>query len=125
MLSNLLLIPEIESNFKPIILLCLEYSGLYSKNLGSKLQNIDFLSATNNYDFMSLTEIGNYSDLEIAGYKSFVQGSTPNQSRKGGRNSEGIVLFYKKNSINIFQSRKQLQILYGLKLRNVFFFLIR
>ena len=71
---------------------------------------------------MSLTEIGNYSDLEIAGYKSFVQGSTPNQSRKGGRNSEGIVLFYKKNSINIFQSRKQLQILYGLKLRNVFFF---
>ena len=33
--------------------------------------------------------------MEIAGYKSFVQCSTPNQSRKGGRNSGGIALFYK------------------------------
>ena len=72
----------------------MEY-GLGKKNLGSKLQNIDFLSATNNYDFILLTEIGDHSDLEIAGYKSFVQGSTPNQSRKGGRSSGGIVLFYK------------------------------
>ena len=53
------------------------------------------MSVTNNYDFLLLTEIGNCSDLEIAGYKSFVQGSTPNQSRKGGRNSGGIAFFYK------------------------------
>ena len=44
-----------------------------------------------------LMEIGNCSDLEIAGYKSFVQCSTPNQSRKGGRNCGGIALFYKNN----------------------------
>ena len=33
--------------------------------------------------------------MEIAGYKSFLQCSTPNQSRKGGQNSGGIALFYK------------------------------
>ena len=70
-------------------------NGLSSKYLGNKLQSIDFLSVIDNSDFIVLTEIGNCSDLEIAGYKSFVQCSTPNQSRKGGRNSGGIALFYK------------------------------
>ena len=95
-------------------------NGLYSKNVGSKFQIIDFLSATNNYDFILLTEFGDQSDLEIAGYKSFVQGSTPNQ--KGGRNSGGIVLFY-KNKFHTHistKSRKQLQILCRLKPRKVF-----
>ena len=53
------------------------------------------MSVIDNSDFIVLTEIGNCSDLEIVGYKSFVQCSTPNQSRKGGRNSGGIALFYK------------------------------
>jgi len=44
-----------------------------------------------------LTEIWNCRDFEIAGYKSFVQCPTPNQSKKGGRHSGGIALFYKSN----------------------------
>ena len=52
------------------------------------------MSVINISDFIILTEIDNSSDLEIAGYKSFVKCSTPNQSRKGGRNSGGIALFY-------------------------------
>ena len=53
------------------------------------------MSVIDNSDFIILTEIGSCTDLEITGYKSFVQFSTPNQSRKGGRNSGGIALFYK------------------------------
>ena len=70
-------------------------NGLSSKCLGNKLQNPDLLTVIDNCDFILLTEIGNCTDLEITGYKSFVQCSTPNQSRKGGRNSRGIALFYK------------------------------
>ena len=70
-------------------------NGLSSKCLGNKLQNLDFLNVIDNCDFILLTEIGNCTDLEITGYKSFVQCSTPNQSRKGGRKSGGIALLYK------------------------------
>ena len=70
-------------------------NGLSSKCIGSKLQNPDFLNVIDNCDFILLTEIGNCTDLEITGYKSFVQCSTPNQSRKGGRNSGGIALLFK------------------------------
>ena len=55
------------------------------------------MSVVDHSDFIILTEIGNCSDLEIAGYKYFVQCSTPNKSRKGGRNSGGRALFYKNN----------------------------
>ena len=44
-----------------------------------------------------LTEIWNCRDFDISGYKSFVQGPIPNQSRKGGRYSGGIALLYKSN----------------------------
>ena len=70
-------------------------NGLSSKCLRNKLQNPDFLNVIDNCDFILLTEIGNCTDLEMTGYTSFVQCSTPNQSRKGGRNSGGIALLYK------------------------------
>ena len=44
-----------------------------------------------------LTEIWNCRNFDKSGYKSFVQGPIPNQSRKGGRYSGGIALLYKSN----------------------------
>ena len=73
----------------------LNINGLSSKCLGNKLQNLDFFNVIDNCDFILLTEIGHCTDLEITGYKSFVECSTPNQSIKGGRNSGEIALLYK------------------------------
>ena len=78
--------------FKQLVLLCLEYQRTIFQ---IPWKQVTKLSVIDNSDFIVLTEIGNCSDLEIVGYKSFVQCSTPNQSRKGGRNSGGIALFYK------------------------------
>ena len=59
--------PDISSNLS---FCAWNINGLSSKYLGNKLQSIDFLSVVDNSDFIVLTEIGNCSDLEIAGYKS-------------------------------------------------------
>ena len=94
-------------------------NGLSSKCIGSKLQNPDFLNVIDNCDFILLTEIGNCTDLEITGYKSFVQCSTPNQSRKGGRNSGGIALLFKNKLDKNILSKNQRKIMFGLQSRKI------
>ena len=54
----------------------------YLPNAVTKLQNPDFLNVIDNCDFILLSEIGNCTDLEITGYKSFVQCSTPTNREK-------------------------------------------
>ena len=91
-------------------------NGLSSKCIGSKLQNPDFFNVIDNCDFILLTKIGNCTDLEITGYKSFVQCFTPNQSRKGGRNSGGIALLFKNEldkNILIKKSNAKLCLVYN------------
>ena len=68
-------------------------NGLFSKSLGNKLKNSEFLSIINGFDFIILTETWNCSDVEVVGYRSFIQDATI--SKNGGRNSGGIVLLYK------------------------------
>ena len=95
-------------------------NGLSSKYLGNKLHNTDFLSVINNFDFILLTEIGNCSNLEIAGYKSFFQCPTPNQSGRGGRNSGGIALFYKNKFHKNISITKTTQHFIWFKIENRF-----
>ena len=68
-------------------------NGLSSKSLGVKLHNIDFLSMINNLDFIFLSETWNGTDIEVAGYRSVVQGASKLRTR--GRNSGGLALLYK------------------------------
>ena len=70
----------------------MEYQWLFSKSLGNKLKNSEFLSMINGFDFIILTETWKCSDVEVAGYRSFIQDATI--SKNGGRNSGGIVLLY-------------------------------
>ena len=58
--------------------------------------------------------------MEIAGYKSFVQCSTPSQSRKGGRNSGGIALFYKNKLQKNISITKTTQNVLWLKIKKSF-----
>ena len=75
-------------------------NGISSKSLGDKLQNSDFLSNINNYDFVILTEIWNCSKFEISGFKNFTTHS--NQKTTSGRQSGGITLLFKDKFKNDF-----------------------
>ena len=67
---------------------------LFSKSLGDKSQHSEFLNVINNFDFVILWETWPRSNVvEVRGFRSVTQDAT--QSRKGGRDSEGIVLLYK------------------------------
>ena len=76
-------------------------NGLSSKSIGDKWQNIDFLNMSNNFDFIILSETWKCTDVEISGYRSVIQDAI--NSKKGGRNSGGIVLLY-KNALHDWMS---------------------
>ena len=68
-------------------------NGLSSKSLGGKSQHSEFLDVINNFDFVILCETWTRSNVvEVRGFRSVTQDAT--QSRKGGRDSRGIVLLY-------------------------------
>ena len=75
----------------------MEYKWLSSKSAGDKLQHSEFLEVVKDFDFVILSETWKHSNVEVSGYRSVIQDAT--KSRKGGRNSGGIVLLYK----NAFQ----------------------
>ena len=60
-------------------------NGLSSKSLGDKLQNVDFLSMINNFDFIFLSETWNRTDIELAGYRSV---KVPQNHEKEGATQE-------------------------------------
>ena len=69
-------------------------NGLSSKSLRDKSQHNEFLDVINNFDFVILWETWPRSNVvEVRGVRSVTQEAT--QSRKGGRDSDGIVLLYK------------------------------
>ena len=69
-------------------------NGLSSKSLGDKSQHSEFLDPINNFDFVILRETRTRSKVvEVRGFRYVTQNAT--QSRKGGRDSGGIVLLYK------------------------------
>ena len=68
-------------------------NGLSSKSLGDKSQHSEFLDVINNFDFVILCETWTRSNvIEVRGFRFVTQDAT--QSRKGGRDSHGIVLLY-------------------------------
>ena len=69
-----------------------------NKTLGDKLQNNDFLSSINNYDFVVLTEIWNRSQIEIPGYNNFT--TSPTKTNSTGRQSGGITFLFKNRFQN-------------------------
>ena len=73
-------------------------NGLTNKTLGDKLQNNDFLSSINNYDFVVLTEIWNRSQIEIPGYNNFT--TSPTKTNSTGRQSGGITFLFKNRFQN-------------------------
>ena len=69
-------------------------NGLSSKSFGDKSQHSEFLDAINNFDFVILCETWTRSNVvEVRGVRSVTQDAT--HSRKGGRDSRGLVLLYK------------------------------
>ena len=68
-------------------------NGLSSKSLGDKLQNVDCLRVINGYDFVILSETWSEPNLEVAGYRSGVRGTS--KTAKNGRNSGRLALLYK------------------------------
>ena len=78
--------------------LALNINGISSISIGDKWQNIDFLNMINNFDFIILSETWKCTDVEISGL-SISNSRCYSDSRKGGRNSGGIVLLY-KNAFN-------------------------
>ena len=68
-------------------------NGLSSKSLGDKLQNVGCLKVINGYDFVILSETWSESNIEVAGYRSVVTGTS--KTAKSGRNSGGLALLYK------------------------------
>ena len=69
-------------------------NGLSSKSLADKSQHSEFLDVISNFDFVILRETWTRSKVvEVRGFRSVTQDAT--QSRKGGRDSGGIVLLYK------------------------------
>ena len=71
-----------------------DINGLFSKSLGEKSQHSEFLDVINNFDFVIIWETWTCSNVvEVRGFRSVSQDAT--QSRKGGRDSGGIVLLYK------------------------------
>ena len=68
-------------------------NGLSSKSLSDKLQNVDCLRVINGYDFVILSETWSEPNIEVAGYRSVVTGTS--KTAKSGRNSGGLALLYK------------------------------
>ena len=68
-------------------------NGLSSKSLGDKLQNVDCLNMINDFDFLIFCETWNETNIEVAGYRSVVTGTS--KTTKSGRNSGGLALLYK------------------------------
>ena len=68
-------------------------NGLFSKSFGNNLENNGFLTITNGFDFVILTETWKYTDVEVTGYRSVSQDAIKSKTR--GRNSGGIILLYK------------------------------
>ena len=66
---------------------------LSSKSLGDKLQNVDCLKMINGYDFVIFGETWSEPNIEVAGYRSVVTGTS--KTVKSGRNSGGLALLYK------------------------------
>ena len=74
-------------------LLAWNINGLSSKSLGDKSQHSEFLHVINNFDFVILCETWTRSNVvEVRVFRSVTQNAT--KSRKGGRDSRGIVLLY-------------------------------
>ena len=74
-------------------------NGLSSQSLGDKSQHSEFLDVINNFDFMITCETWMRSNVvEVRGFRSETQDAT--QSRKGERDSGGIVFLYKNTFHN-------------------------
>lgn len=71
--------------------------GITSKSLGNMLQSTDLLDVITACDFMIFTETWKCSNVDVKGYRSIIQDGV--MSKRGGRNSGGIILLYKRISI--------------------------
>ena len=68
-------------------------NGLFSKTLGDKLRNSDFLSMIKNSDFTILSETWKKGNIEVEGFKVVTTNAV--KTENCGRHSGGLALLYK------------------------------